>query len=161
MHMTPVIQVLPEKKIIGHRITTSLSQNTTGELWQGFMASRHLITNPLNQNLFSIEIYDRDFFQNFSPMNLFEKWAGIEVSNFESIPDGMDSLSIPEGLYAIFQHNGPASKSMETFQYIFQTWLPASDYNLDTRPHFEIMDDRYKNEDPDSEEKLYIPVVSK
>jgi AraC family transcriptional regulator len=29
---------------------------------------------------------------------------------------------------------------------------------LDNKPHFEIMGDQYKNEDPDSEEELWIPI---
>jgi hypothetical protein len=29
---------------------------------------------------------------------------------------------------------------------------------LDNRPHFEILGEKYKNADPDSEEDVYIPV---
>jgi AraC family transcriptional regulator len=36
--------------------------------------------------------------------------------------------------------------------------LPASGYELDDRPHFEILGERYKNNDPDSEEELWFPV---
>lgn len=47
------------------------------------------------------------------------------------------------------------------FQYIFGTWLPASGYYLDNRPHFEILGHKYKNNDPDSEEEIWIPVKPK
>jgi AraC family transcriptional regulator len=41
---------------------------------------------------------------------------------------------------------------------MFREWLPASGYELDDRPHFEILGERYKNNDPDSEEELWFPV---
>jgi AraC family transcriptional regulator len=36
-----------------------------------------------------------------------------------------------------------------------------SAYDLDNRPHFEILGEKYKNESPDSEEELWIPVKLK
>jgi AraC family transcriptional regulator len=41
------------------------------------------------------------------------------------------------------------------------TWLPSSDYVLDNRPHFEILGEKYKINDPESEEKIWIPVRKK
>jgi AraC family transcriptional regulator len=70
-------------------------------------------------------------------------------------------MKLPEGLYAVFLHRGPATTGPKTFEYIFQTWLPASEYFLDHRPHFEILGTNYKNDDPDSEEEIWIPVKPK
>ncbi len=53
---------------------------------------------------------------------------------------------------------GPASKGPETYRNIFETWLPASGYVLDNRPHFAVMGEKYRNEDPDSEEEIWIPI---
>ena len=36
--------------------------------------------------------------------------------------------------------------------------MPASEYILDKRPHFEILGEKYKNDDPASEEEVWIPV---
>ncbi len=91
----------------------------------------------------------------------FEKWAAIEVADHNSIPEGMDSFSLESGLYAVFIHKGAASKGPETFQYIFGNWLPGSSYELDKRPHFEILGEKYKNDDPESEEEIWIPVKKK
>ncbi len=38
----------------------------------------------------------------------FDKWAAVEVSGFDNVPDGMDTLAAPAGLYAVFQFEGPA-----------------------------------------------------
>ena len=47
------------------------------------------------------------------------------------------------------------------FQYIFTNWLPNSEYELDNRPHFEILGDKYINGSADSEEEIWIPVKYK
>jgi len=36
--------------------------------------------------------------------------------------------------------------------------VPSSDYELDNRPQFEILGQKYKNNDPSSEEEIWIPV---
>jgi AraC family transcriptional regulator len=41
------------------------------------------------------------------------------------------------------------------------TWLPGSDFVLDTRPHFEVLGDQYKNNDTTSEEEIWIPIKLK
>ncbi|MEP7234441.1 MAG: GyrI-like domain-containing protein, partial [Ignavibacteriota bacterium] len=45
-----------------------------------------------------------------------------------------------------------------TFQYILRTWVPNSNYELDDRPHFEILGEKYKKDDPSSEEEIWIPI---
>jgi AraC family transcriptional regulator len=73
----------------------------------------------------------------------------------------MESFLLTGGLYAVFIHKGSASAGPKTFQYIFGTWIPNSIYDVDNRPHFEILGNKYKNEDPDSEEEVWIPIKLK
>ncbi len=140
----------------------SLSYNKTVDLWRSFMPRRKEIKNNLTNELFSMQLYNPTYnFNDFNPDAEFEKWAAIEVSNFETLPDGMEMITLTGGLYAVFIHKGTASKGPITFQYIFGNWLPNSDYILDHRPHFEILGEKYKNDDPDSEEEIWIPVKRK
>jgi len=136
----------------------SFSRNTTFELWNGFMPSRKEIQNAIGTDLYSIQIYSPLFFDNFNPNTQFEKWAAIEVTDFKTIPPEMEALVLPAGLYAVFLYHGAASQADPTFQYIFGTWIPNSGYSLDNRPHFEILGKKYKNEDPGSEEEIWIPI---
>jgi AraC family transcriptional regulator len=160
--MNPIIKILPDKKLIGKRIKMSLADNKTTELWKSFMPRRREISNNVSTDLFSMQVYDRSFdFRNFTPDTLFEKWAAIEVSDFRTVPNEMEPFELTGGLYAVFLHKGAASTGPKTFQYIFGTWLPNSAYLLDSRPHFEILGEKYKNEDPDSEEDIWIPVKHK
>lgn len=160
--MTPEIIILTEKMLIGKRIKMCLSDDKTLELWKSFMPRRKEISTKLGSELFSIQIFgDNQNFANFNPQTVFEKWAAVEVSDFESIPDEMETLIIPGGLYAVFLYRGSSVAAGKTFQYIFESWLPNSTYSLDKRPHFEIMGEKYKNNDPDSEEEIWIPIKLK
>lgn len=160
--MNPRIEILPEKKLIGKRIKMTFADNKTHELWKSFMPRRKEIKNNLTTELFSMQVYDKSFdFTNFNQDAIFEKWAAVEVADFDTIPEGMESYTLTGGLYAVFIHKGAASTGPTTFQYIFGTWLPGTDYTLDDRAHFEILGAKYKNDDPDSEEEIWIPIKAK
>ena len=156
----PEIKKLTEKKLVGMHLTMSLTDNKTGMLWRDFMPRRHEIVNRLNNDVISLQVYPENYYQNFNPATAFIKWASAEVKDFSSVPDGMHTLIVPSGEYAIFHYKG-SSRDTSIFQYIFSQWLPQSDFVLDHRPHFEILGDRYKNDDPSSEELICIPVKAK
>jgi AraC family transcriptional regulator len=155
--LQPRIEILQEKKLIGKHLTMSFADNKTGELWRSFMPQRKAITNAIGTDLYSMQLYPLDFFKQFNPHAAFEKWAAVEVSDFDTIADGMEAFTLIGGLYAVFLHKG-SSHDTSTFQYIFSTWLPNSEYLLDDRPHFELLGVKYKNADPDSEEEFWVPI---
>lgn len=159
--MKPRIESLPEKIFIGFRMKMSLTHNETFTLWNAFMKRRSEIKNRVGNNLFSLQTYEKNYFAHFNPANEFEKWAAVEVNAVESLPENMEILIVPAGNYAVFTHIGGTETASETFQYIFQQWFPQSDYDLDNRPHFEILGDKYKNGSPDSEEEIWIPIQAK
>jgi AraC family transcriptional regulator len=105
-------------------------------------------------------IYKPNHFTDFKPTNEFERWAAVEVANFDYIPAEMETFILHGGLYAVFDYKG-LNTDKSIFQYIFETWLPTSDYDLDNRPHFEVLGDKYKNNDPKSEEEIWIPIKKK
>jgi AraC family transcriptional regulator len=158
--MLPKIETLSEKKLIGQRVQMSLANNRTGELWKNFMQQRKAITNKVNNDLISMQVYSPTHFANFKHTNEFEKWAAVEVSGFESLQSGLEAFTLKSGLYAVFDYKG-SSTDDSIFRHIFTTWLPSSNYMLDNRPHFEILGDKYKNNDVESEEEIWIPVKLK
>ena len=138
----------------------SLANNKTGELWRSFAPRRSEIINNLTLDLISMQVYGPTHFADFKPTNEFEKWATVEVTDFDKVPEDMETFTLHEGLYAVFDYKG-SSSDPTIFQYIFGTWLPNSGYVLDDRPHFEILGDKYKNNDPTSEEEIWIPIKPK
>jgi len=160
--MKPRIEILPTKKLVGKSIRMSLTDNKTGELWKWFMTRKNQINSTFGSALYSMQVYDKSLdFRDFNQNVEFEKWAAIEVADFNSVPDEMDSYILKGGLYAVFIHKGSANEFQKTFQFIFGNWLPSSEYNLDNRPHFELLGEKYKNNDPSSEEEVWIPIRQK
>lgn len=159
--MQPRLETLAEKKLLGKRLAMSLSDNKTGELWRSFIPRRREIQTSIGAELYSMQVYDQSYFDNFNPNIVFEKWATVEVTDFDTVPDGMETFTLTGGLYAVFLQKGAANTGPETFQYIFGTWLPNSEYTLDNRPHFELLGDKYQNDDPGSEEEIWIPIKLK
>jgi len=158
--MSPRIENLIEQKLVGKRIEMSLLNNRTVELWASFMSGRKNISNPLTDDLISMQIYQPTHFSDFKTTNLFEKWATVAVADFDKVPAEMEKFVLPEGLYAVFHYKG-SSSDPAIFQYIFGSWLPSSEYVLDDRPHFEVLGKNYRNNDPSSEEEIWIPVRRK
>ncbi|MCF6136595.1 GyrI-like domain-containing protein [Pseudalkalibacillus berkeleyi] len=157
--MNPRIEVLPEKKLVGMNMEMSFNQDRTPELWGLFMPKRRYVQNRVDDKFYSMQIYDGLFrFKQSDPNRAFQKWAAVEVTDFTSVENDFDTYLLQGGKYAVFIHNGPAHAFMKTFSYIFETWLPASEYELDNREHFECMTEDYHPADPNATEEVWIPI---
>ncbi|NVN17292.1 GyrI-like domain-containing protein [Muricauda sp. HICW] len=160
--MHPRIEILPKTILVGKKSITSFAHNNTFELWKSFSPRKKEIEHTIHNKSYAVEIYPTTtFFQNFDPTQEFEKWAAIAVTKIDKVPNGMDTLIIPEGLYAVFPYKGKPSEGMETFKYMYGEWLPNSEYEMDSRPYFALMGDKYKGEHPDSEEEFWVPIKKK
>jgi AraC family transcriptional regulator len=157
--MKPLITSIPSKTLIGTSIEMSLVNNLTGKLWSTFMPRRGELTNRTNADFISLQVYPDGYFsRDFNPAVTFTKHALVEVDNLNNIPVGMSSFELEGGLYAVFHHVG---NDTSIFQEIYMNWLPKSDYQLYNRPHFEVLGEKYKNNNPTSEEDIYIPIKLK
>lgn len=155
------IETFPETLLVGVRQRMSMAQNQTSRLWQRFMPRRKEIKQAQSDDLYSVQRYSADYFQSFQPELEFEKWAAVPVELVDRLPEGMEPLTIPEGLYVCFHYRGASADGAKVFQWIFGEWLPQSGYEPDDRPHFEILGAKYKNNDPDSEEEIWVPLKKK
>lgn len=158
--MQPKIVETKSKKIIGMKKRMSLAEDKTSELWKGFIAQHKEIRNRSDQGFYSIQVYDKDFkIESFNETVKFDKWAAVEVTNLEHIPEGMETHLLSGGKFAVFIHKGKAETFYKTAQYIYTVWLPDSGYQLDDREHYEYMGELYLGpENPDSEEEVWIPI---
>ena len=159
MNIQPRIENLTQKKLAGKKLKMSLADNKTFDLRKSFRPRRKEIKNSLNDEMISMQVHNEplrigDLSQEF------EKWALVEVSDFEKIPNEMETFVLESGLYAVFYYKR-LNTDNRIFIYIFGDWLPNSDYLLDERPHFEILGEKYKNGEPNSEEEIWIPIQKK
>ena len=153
----PRIKELTNLSLVGVHQTMSLAENRTASLWQTFMPQLKELASRMGTDLYSLQQYPVDYFNSFDPTRSFEKWAAVAVSSVDPIPAGMDTLRL-NGTYAIFDFQGTPAEFGNAIQYILSIWLPQSDYKLDDRPHFELLGEKYKRNDPLSEEEIWIPI---
>ncbi len=155
------IEMLSAKKLIGIHMPMCFADNKTAILWKNFMIRKNEITDTSGKELYSVQRYAAGFFEAFDPYKQFDKWAAMEITSIEHMPLGMEYIELPAGLYVVFLYKGDARNASTVFQYILGSWLPDSPFALDIRPHFEVLGENYKKDDPDSEEEIWIPVKNK
>jgi AraC family transcriptional regulator len=154
--MEPKIITIKSKTVVGMKSTMTHGDfGNIVALWKQFMPRKKELSNTINSELIAAQVYS-----NFSDMSLpYTIWACAEVSDLTSVPEGFESLIIPESEYAVFLQKG--MNAAATYQKIMTEWLPTSGYVIDARPHFQVMGEKYKNGSPDSEEDFYIPICKK
>lgn len=158
--LVPEIKKIEAKKFVGMWVNMSIQNNRTIELFKKFMPRRKEIMNSVSEDVYDLRIFPPNYYDQFSPILEFTKWAAIEVSEVGEIPNGMEEFILDPGEYAVFTMEGLGNGG-ELFQYIFQDWLPKSEYQLANRPHFDILDEKYQKRHPDATQTIWIPIKPK
>jgi AraC family transcriptional regulator len=158
----PEIKQIPEIKTVCMSTRTSLINNNTKRLWSLFMPRMQEINNKKDDHFIAVYLYPEAMGMNdFTLQTIYKTPAAVPVTNFpEILPQHMEAFIIPEGLYAVFEHKGTVSDFNKTTDYVYNKWLPESNYSLCKRPHFEILGNRYLGpNNPGSIEDVYIPIT--
>lgn len=90
----------------------------------------------------------------------FEYIAAVETSRIENLPDWAVVQMVPENTYAVFPHQGSLESLRDTYNYIYQTWLPQSGYTS-LSYDMEVYTDEFKDFSPELVFYIYIPVKKK
>lgn len=155
----PEIRDFAGKLLVGVRRRTSFANDRTSEIWREFRMSEKNIRERVGRESYSVKVYDAGYsFERFDPSAEFDKWAAAEV---KTPNNAGETLEIPAGKYAVFIHKGPATEAQRTFSYIFREWVPNSEFELDQRPHFEVLPEGYDPFDPEAQEEVWIPIKEK
>ncbi|MEP2026403.1 MAG: GyrI-like domain-containing protein [Reichenbachiella sp.] len=160
MQKPRIVESLPKILVGLHLEMTYATSALTGKLWSQFMPRRMEVTNAVSQDKYSLQVFKNGFDWNSTDAHTqFVKWAGMEVNDKNSIPDGMQSFDLEGGLYAVFIHQGLPNAFPKTLHYILNEWIPSSGYEPDaSRPQYEVLGEKYMNNHPDSEEEVWFPI---
>ncbi len=153
-----------ETTVIG--MTTTAGENQTynsqliSMLWKKFNANIWKIRNRVQRKdwvKFGIS------FDNI-PAKQFTYLAGVEVIDFDTIPDGMTGKIIPSQYYAVFCHQGNYLQLKETIFNIYKSWLNKCNLKIAGPEtcglnHFERYDRRFHWSSPNSKIDIYVPVI--
>ena len=98
---------------------------------------------------------------DFESDGSFSYIIGAEVNSTDNTPDDMVCRTIPAAQYAVFTARGNMPDSIQDVtRYIYQKWLPKSEYHRANSADFELYDDRFENAE-NAEVDIYVPIVSR
>ena len=159
--MTHRVVKSPEILIVGMKASLSFEtiSEGTGKLARQFMPRLKEVKNRVGNNTMSLQNHDNFDYHNLPPTRTFEKWIGVEVSNLEDVPEGMETLTIKSGNYLVIDFKGTMQEFIKNWHYIHSQWLPNSEFKLDNRPHFEKLSSKYSPMNVVNEEEIWIPVI--
>ena len=90
--------------------------------------------------------------------HIMEYVCSMKVDDVSDVPQGMVARKLSPQKYAVFTHKGELDKVGQTYDYIYQTWLPQSGCELIDAPDFELYDDRFAPDKDESEFDIYISI---
>jgi len=74
------------------------------------MPRRKEVLHPLTTDLLCLQVFDASLeFKDYNQDTMFDKWAALEVANFDAVPADMETYTLSGGLYAVFLHKGAAA----------------------------------------------------
>ncbi|MFJ8887538.1 GyrI-like domain-containing protein [Streptomyces sp. NPDC102402] len=73
------------------------------------------------------------------------------------VPEDMDALAVPAGMWAVFESSGPFPKTLQyLWRDVFTQWFPSNPYG--SRPGPEILGVRLSEDGTHADAELWIPV---
>ncbi len=160
--MEPKFVELDEMTVVGLSSLVSMKCNLIHQLWERFASREKEIKNVAIQGValeVSFETKEIEIEGTDKKDHEFFVVVGLAVKNIDDIPEGMTYKHVPAHKYAKFVHKGPISRIMETYNYIYNDWLPKSGHEYDWQAcEVEWYDERFKIESEDSEFDIYVPI---
>ncbi len=123
-----------------------------GEHWARFAPVMHSVPNRTGNATYGV-IQAADQGLNYL--------AGVAVTNFDSVPEGMVHAELPPRTYAIFTYDGGIGPQLgPAMDYVFEQWLPNSGYTK-LGADFEYYDDAFDPATGTGRFYIYVPVISR
>lgn len=153
----PEVIALPTKILTG--ISFFYSDDTEisdlSKEWGQFMQEVHNINNVIDPGRF----YQVQYWSDEQDLGGFYFFIGVEVSEItQELPQFVVKI-IPEGKYLKFIHKGLANQVGYTYKYIYNQFLPGTDYKLSKPFNFEYYGEKCLGPyNPESESDILIPI---
>lgn len=159
LSLVPEIVELPERTFIGARTTyygIESDKNNVAEklpgLWENFLPRLEEIPDTVPDICYGI-IQETE-----GTSDELNYHAAIEVTDVSTTPDGLSLIKLPPQKYAKFTHKGEVKNLDMTVNYIYSTWLAASDYTYANAADIEIYGPEYHPTSDQSVIYYCIPV---
>ena len=120
-------------------------------LWQRFSPHIGNVPGQVGRVVYGVSF-------NTDDAGNFDYVAGVEVSDFASLPKDFARVRITGQRYAVFLHEGHVAGTRTTCMAIFNDWLPASGYQFADAPLFERYDERFDGQTGMGGFEIWVPV---
>lgn len=146
-------------KLVGTLNTTTMQNLNFTQYWEEFFPLYNQAKHKNNEKFYGTMFMDQDTpFTMDTPINYL---VGVPAKVIPDAKAPWTKHTIKGGTYAVFTHRGPVENIMETYMYIYNTWLPDSGYAERFGDQFEYYDERFKDQSPDSIIEIWVPVQKK
>lgn len=149
--MEPKIVSRPAFAVVGVKYHGKNENDEIKQMWQDFGPRMSEIKHVVNSCVCYGVCANTD-----EESGEFDYVAGFEVESVADIPEGMESMEVPEATYALFTTTLPAIG--ETFHNANHTWLPQSGHRPTGGPELEVYGEEFDPQDPASTFGVYIPI---
>ena len=153
----PDLVELKEKFLVGVSYFKSgnLKELDLSMEWNTFMKKVHLIVNKTTpEHYYQIQYWSEN--QDVEGMHFF---IGVKVNDIKEVNPQFVIKIIPQGTYLKFIHKGVSRNVGYTYRYIYNEFLPDTDYRLLMPFNFEYYGKDYLSPYKEqSESYLFIPV---
>jgi AraC family transcriptional regulator len=153
----PELIELCEKILVGISffIPDETEINDLSNEWNRLINETHTIKNKtIPERYYQVQYWSEN--QELGGMYFF---TGVEVTKAEEVNPLFVIKTIPSGRYLQFIHKGLANKVGYTYKYIYNRFLPDTEYKLTKPFNFEYYGEKYLGPyNEQSESEVYIPV---
>jgi AraC family transcriptional regulator len=152
--MEPKIVSREAFKVVGMKYRGKNENQEIPQLWRDYGARWKEIEDVINPEVAygMMDNYDESTRE-------FDYVAAMEVARIEAVPEGMVNWDIPEQIYAVFPCT--LATIRESYDAALKKWLPDSKYKHSGGPEFELYDEAFNPQDPNSEFYYYMPIKEK
>ncbi len=147
-------------KVVGMKIHTSIKENRIPQLWNDFIARMDELDKVAVPDC-SLGICLNETGSEFQEGSMFYYLVCKVVKDDSIIPHGMEYRELPAQLVAVFTHLGSLETLSETYDFIYDKWLPESEYKMIFADEIEWYDSRFKFGEKESQMDIHIPIIKK
>lgn len=149
----PSIDAKAAMLIVGLSEHYSCNQDAGGipAQWQRFVSYLGRIPQQKSTDTFGV-VYNTDDAGNMDYL------SGVEVRDLSQPPRELSCLRLPERKYAVFFHPGHISTVRSSWNYIWNEWLPRSQFQLADAPVLEHYDARFDPQTGSGGVELWVPL---
>ena len=131
---------------------TSETAFRMSEQWAGFMQILQDIPGRMGKDAYGL-IGGSDALGNVDYL------TGIEVADFDEVPEGLGRMRISPQTYAVFVYPGHVSDINDFWMAIYRDWMPHCGLEMVQQPEFERYSPAFNPVSGKGGMEIWVPVV--